>query len=76
MKLYNLFTGSFDMIVDKQGNHWFLECNQNGAWGWLDDIVKGRITEAFADAFERKLQALMARDRFWSPIDGLRKLSF
>ncbi|GIX16788.1 MAG: hypothetical protein KatS3mg119_0974 [Rhodothalassiaceae bacterium] len=41
LKAWNLLSGSFDLIVDKLGQFWFLECNQDGAWGWLDEIVGG-----------------------------------
>jgi hypothetical protein len=44
--------------VDPEQQVWFLECNQDGAWGWLDDIVEGAVTRAFADAFSRRLNAL------------------
>lgn len=48
-----LKTGSMDLIVDTHGAYWFLEVNQDGAWGWLDDIVGGKIGDAFASAFRR-----------------------
>ena len=51
-----LFTGSLDLIVDREGQEWFLECNQDGAWGWLDDLVEGAVTRMFADGFERRLE--------------------
>ena len=51
-----LFTGSFDLIVDKAGDTWFLECNQDGQWGWLDELIDGAITRAFAKAFKTKLE--------------------
>lgn len=53
------FSGSIDIVVDQSGKHWFLECNQDGAWGWLDDIVQGRIARAFADALSKKIDVLM-----------------
>jgi hypothetical protein len=53
-----LFTGSLDLIVDPEQQVWFLECNQDGAWGWLDDIAEGAIARAFADGFARRLSAL------------------
>jgi hypothetical protein len=58
MKRTGLFTGSLDLIVDPDQNVWFLECNQDGAWGWLDNIAEGAITSAFADAFSSRLRAL------------------
>lgn len=55
MSLKGLFFGSLDLIIDVAGNAWFLECNQDGAWGWLDDIAEGAVTNAFADAFKLRL---------------------
>lgn len=59
MSRIGFFTGSLDIVVDRQGQHWFLECNQDGAWGWLDDVVGGKVTRAFADEFEKKLDAIV-----------------
>jgi len=28
--------GAFDFAVDRDGRWWFLECNQNGQWLWLE----------------------------------------
>lgn len=58
MNRMGLFMGSLDLIVDQEGQAWFLECNQDGAWGWLDDIVEGAVTRAFADGFTRRLDML------------------
>lgn len=57
MSRMGFFTGSLDLIVDPEDQVWFLECNQDGAWGWLDDIAEGAITRAFADGFARRLSA-------------------
>ncbi|HKX79584.1 MAG TPA: hypothetical protein VJM34_13785 [Novosphingobium sp.] len=56
MTAMGLTTGSLDFIVDKAGNNWFLECNQDGVWAWLDDLVNGEITDAFADVLLERLQ--------------------
>jgi hypothetical protein len=58
MSRMGLFTGSLDLIIDPEEQVWFLECNQDGAWGWLDDLVESAITRAFADGFARRLSAL------------------
>ena len=63
MSRMGLFTGSLDLIVDPEQQVWFLECNQDGAWGWLDDISEGAITRAFADGFARRLSALTGDGR-------------
>lgn len=52
MTTINLSYGSFDLIREKGGDYVFLECNADGQWGWLDPIVDGGISEAFADMFE------------------------
>lgn len=58
MTRMGFFSGSIDLIVDRQGIYWFLECNQDGAWGWLDDLSGGLITQAFVKAFRRRLLSL------------------
>jgi hypothetical protein len=63
MSRMGLFSGSLDLIVDPEQQAWFLECNQDGAWGWLDDIAEGAITRAFADGFARRLSALAGDGR-------------
>ena len=52
-----LFTGSLDLIVDEDGRYWFLECNQDGQWSWLDSVVNGAISKAFANALASRLAA-------------------
>ena len=47
----NLSFGCIDIIVDKKGEHWFLECNSDGQWMWLDSMVDDRISHAYADFF-------------------------
>lgn len=69
MRSMGLFSGSIDLIVDQDDRVWFLECNQDGAWGWLDDVAEGQVTETFAEAFEQRLLSAVqatpeaARDR-------------
>jgi len=58
MNFFGLFSGSIDIVVDKTGNPWFLECNQDGAWGWLDDIAGGEISQAFTDEIYSKVTSL------------------
>jgi hypothetical protein len=60
MRRIGLFTGSIDLIVDRENQVWFLECNEAGAWGWLDDVAEGAVTRAFADAFDRRAAMLVA----------------
>jgi hypothetical protein len=54
MRSMNLFTGSLDLIVDKEGKEWFLECNPDGQWLWLDDLDNGAISDAFAQELQSK----------------------
>lgn len=54
MILAGIDSGSFDIVVDRQGRNWFLECNVEGAWAWLDDLLKGEITNAFASVIMAK----------------------
>jgi len=56
MQRMGLFMGSLDLIVDPDGQVWFLECNQDGAWGWLDDLVDGAVTRMFADGLTKRLR--------------------
>ncbi|MFD8011995.1 ATP-grasp ribosomal peptide maturase [Streptomyces sp. NPDC058955] len=45
----NLVSGSFDLAVDRAGNHWWLELNPNGQWGWLETETGLPMSAAFAD---------------------------
>lgn len=55
MDLCGLVTGAADLIVDREGEYWFLEVNPSGAWMWLDPLVNGAIGEAFAQFFVSRL---------------------
>ena len=55
MELTGLFTGSLDLIVDLDGDWWFLECNEDGQWTWLDSLVDGAISKSFAREFKDRL---------------------
>ncbi|SEA04925.1 hypothetical protein [Alkalimonas amylolytica] len=56
-----LFTGSLDLLVDKHGDVYFLECNQDGAWLWLDDIVSGEISDSFSLALSNRLKSILPK---------------
>jgi hypothetical protein len=30
---------AFDLVRTTTGEHYFLEANANGEWGWLTDVV-------------------------------------
>lgn len=51
LKEAGLFYGIFDLAVDKDDKAWFLECNPDGQWYWLDD--DGAISCIFAEQFAR-----------------------
>lgn len=57
MQITGLFSGSFDLIVDPDDRTWFLECNQDGQWGWLDNLAGGAVAKSFARAFVAKAEA-------------------
>lgn len=42
--------GAIDLVEDPSGVLWFLECNPNGQWGWLEQATGLPITDALVDA--------------------------
>ncbi|MCB5909838.1 ATP-grasp ribosomal peptide maturase [Streptomyces pinistramenti] len=49
---FGLASGSFDLAVDRAGDHWWLELNPNGQWGWLEETGL-EMSAAFADLLTR-----------------------
>lgn len=49
---FGLDFGAFDFAVTADGAWWFLECNPNGQWAWLEDAAGLPITQAIADLLE------------------------
>ncbi|MFD9207515.1 ATP-grasp ribosomal peptide maturase [Streptomyces sioyaensis] len=49
---FGLNFGAFDFAVTADGAWWFLECNPNGQWAWLEDAAGLPITSAIADLLE------------------------
>ncbi|WP_242434232.1 ATP-grasp ribosomal peptide maturase [Streptomyces sp. CB01580] len=49
---FGLNFGAFDFAVTADGGWWFLECNPNGQWAWLEDVAGLPITAAIADLLE------------------------
>ena len=47
---FGLWQGQFDLIEDPQGQMWFVECNPNGQWLWLDPYVDGALSDWYAEA--------------------------
>lgn len=50
---FGLNFGAFDFAVTADGAWWFLECNPNGQWAWLEDAAGLPITHAIADLLEK-----------------------
>jgi glutathione synthase/RimK-type ligase-like ATP-grasp enzyme len=48
MQHEELFSGVFDFIEDSNGNWWFLECNPEGQWYWLELETGVQLSNAFA----------------------------
>lgn len=46
---FGLNFGAFDFAVAPDGTWWFLECNPNGQWAWLEEAAGLPITAAIAD---------------------------
>lgn len=49
LKVAGLQFAAFDLVRTTAGEHYFLEANANGEWGWLTDVVDLPIAEALAD---------------------------
>lgn len=50
---FDLNYGAFDFAVSADGTWWFLECNPNGQWAWLEHEAGLPITRAIADLLEK-----------------------
>lgn len=65
-------TGSLDLAVDRNGEWWFLEINEQGQFLWLDDFCPGsRLLEkfcAFLTAPQGSRQTLEERQRLFPPM--------
>jgi len=49
---FGLCFGAFDFAVTADGTWWFLECNPNGQWAWLEAAAGLPITAAIADLLQ------------------------
>ncbi len=45
----NLRYAAFDFAKDADGTIWFLECNPNGQWGWIEVATGAAITDAIVE---------------------------
>lgn len=48
----NLRFGAIDMALDRFGTYWFLECNPNGQWAWIENRTGLPIAAAIVSAME------------------------
>ena len=53
LEYFELSFGCFDFVVDKEGNYYFLECNTNGQWLWIEEEAKLPISEKLAKTFKK-----------------------
>ena len=44
--------GAIDLVLDKRGAYWFLECNPNGQWAWIENRTGLPIAAAIVSAME------------------------
>ncbi len=56
LKHFNLNFGCFDLILDRNRNFIFLECNTNGQWMWLEEEAKLPISNKIAQLFENEIK--------------------
>jgi glutathione synthase/RimK-type ligase-like ATP-grasp enzyme len=52
MRCLGLHYGAIDLVLDEDGDYWFLEVNPGGQWLWLDRILSLGITQRIADWLE------------------------
>ncbi|WP_424213421.1 ATP-grasp ribosomal peptide maturase [Streptomyces sp. BI20] len=50
---FGLTFGAFDFALDPAGRWWFIECNPNGQWAFVDPPTVDAITRALADTLEK-----------------------
>lgn len=54
LKAADLAFAAFDLVRTTAGEHYFLEANPNGEWGWLTDALQLPIAAAIADLLLRE----------------------
>jgi ATP-grasp ribosomal peptide maturase len=50
---FDLAFGAFDFALDVDNRHWFLECNPNGQWLWLEGATGLPMAAAMADLLQK-----------------------
>lgn len=58
MEKMGLSHGSIDLVVDTNGDYWFLECNQDGQWGNFDQRSGGRVSDLLCEHFYQELNSI------------------
>ncbi len=48
-RFFNLNFSAIDMVLDTEGNYFFLELNPNGQWAWIEEKVGYPIRDAIID---------------------------
>lgn len=48
MSTWKLLYGAFDLIITPGGLYYFLEVNNAGQWGWIENLTKMPISETIA----------------------------
>ncbi len=48
--------GAIDLVLDTFGKFWFLECNPNGQWAWIENRTSLPIAAAIVSAMENMSQ--------------------
>lgn len=56
VKRLGLRYGAIDLVLDPSGKFWFLECNPNGQWAWIEHRTKLPIAAAIVTSMENILQ--------------------
>lgn len=44
---------AIDLVLDPNGDHWFLEINPNGQWAWIENRTGHPIASAIVDELEQ-----------------------
>ena len=53
LRSLDLSFGAIDLVLDPDGDYWFLEVNPNGQWLWIEDELDYPISEAVASWLTR-----------------------
>ena len=53
VKRLGLRYGAIDLVLDESGEFWFLECNPNGQWAWVENRTGLPIASAIVSVMER-----------------------